>query len=201
MTLPWSSALELPITARSSTSAPLSTMPRKTAIGALCWTTWAPYPTLNWPRHACSPTVSGGHGQAESPQPFIFSVPTASVGLRLPLSYFSEFRVCAHVQELVRHTVVTAGDLRSYASQQQLRGALEPPSSHPISGAGAKTHRRRSCTAPPAGKLMPFTHPSGLVTGGQALWWGWWMPVGRESGSLTTQWLSGCLRTEIKSHI
>ena len=169
MTLPWSSALELPITARSSTSAPLSTMPRKMAIGALCWTTWAPYPILNWPRHACSPTVSWGHGQAESPPTFFFfSVPTASVLLHLRLPYLSEFRVCAHLQELVRHTIVTAGHLRSYASQQQLSGVLEPSGagsnfSHPISGAGAKTHRGRSCTAPPAGKSMPFTHPSRLL--------------------------------------
>ena len=164
MTSPWSSAQELPITARSSTSAPLSTMPRKMAIGALCWTIWAPYPTLNWRRHACSPTVSWGHGQAESPLNFFFfPVPTAIVHLRLRLPYFSEFRVCAHVQELVRHTVVTSGHLRSYASQQQLGGALEPPSSHPVSGAGNKTHRGRSCTAPPAGKIMPFTHPSGLL--------------------------------------
>lgn len=58
---------------------------------------------------------------------FFFSVPTASVLLRLRLLYFSEFRVCAHVQELVRRTIVTAGHLRSYASQQQLSGALEPP--------------------------------------------------------------------------
>lgn len=97
------------------------------------------------------------------PKLFFFPVPTAIVHLRLRLPYFSEFRVCAHVQELVRHTVVTSGHLRSYASQQQLGGALEPPSSHPVSGAGNKTHRGRSCTAPPAGKIMPFTHPSGLL--------------------------------------
>lgn len=207
--LPWSSALELPITVRSSTSAPSLTTPRKMAIGVPCWTTWAPCPTLNWPRHACSPTVSLGHSQVENPL-FLF-----------PLQVCCYFCFCLTFLSLefvpiwkswwgtqFQQQPMCTGHLRSHASHQPLSWALEQPLSQPISEAETKAHRGRSCTAPPAGKLMPFiTMPSWcsflrtLVSGRPALWWGMWMLVGRESSTLTTQWVSGCLRTGIGSHI
>lgn len=53
-TSPWWYVLVLVTIARSTTSGPSWTTPRKTDTGVPCWTTWVLFPTSSSRLHACS---------------------------------------------------------------------------------------------------------------------------------------------------